>query len=101
MGDASNAYSPEKLKRFTREVLYVPGKDLLFVFDRVVSSHPSFRKAWLLHGVNQPSVDADDGKGTAQAKEFKNAATFRFRDGSGELLVHSLLPRERLVTRFI
>jgi heparin/heparan-sulfate lyase len=99
MGDASNAYSREKLKRFTREVLYAPAQDLLFVFDRVVSTHPSFKKAWLLHGVNEPSVDQDAAQGAPEAKEFKNASTFRFREGSGELLVHSLLPREREVTR--
>ena len=99
MGDASNAYSREKLKRFTREVLYLPSLALLFVFDRVVSTNPSFKKAWLLHGVNQPSVDQDAGQGTPEAKEFKRASTFRFREGSGELLVHSLLPRERVVTR--
>jgi hypothetical protein len=99
MGDASNAYSREKLKKFTREVLYVPAQNLLFVFDRVVSTHPSFGKAWLLHGVNEPSVDQDAGQGTPEAKEFKNASTFRFREGSGELLVHSLLPRERVATR--
>jgi hypothetical protein len=99
LGDASNAYSRDKVKKFTREVLYLPATDLLFVFDHVVSVDPSFRKTWLLHGVNQPSVDTDDGKGTASTKEFKNASTFRFREGSGELLVHSLLPRERLITR--
>jgi hypothetical protein len=99
MGDATNAYSREKLKRFTRELVFVPGANLLFVFDRVVSANASFRKAWLLHGVNQPSVDADAGKGTTEAKEFKKASSFCFREGSGELLVHSLLPHERLVTR--
>jgi hypothetical protein len=98
MGDASRAYSPEKLKRFTREVLYSPTQDLLFVFDRVVSTHASFKKAWLLHGANEPSVDQDASHGVPGAKEFKNASTFRFREGSGELLVHSLLPRERVVT---
>jgi len=99
MGDASNAYSREKLRRFTREVLYVPAQDVLFVFDRVVSTQPSFKKAWLLHGVNQPSVDQDAGQGIPEAKEFKNASQFRFREGAGELLVHSLLPRERVITR--
>jgi len=99
MGDASNAYSREKLRRFTREVLYVPAQDVLFVFDRVVSTRPSFKKAWLLHGVNQPSVDQDAGQGIPEAKEFKNTSNFRFREGSGELLVHSLLPRERVITR--
>src|SRR5437660_7577125 len=73
MGDASNAYSIEKLKKFTREVLYAPAQDTLFVFDRVVSAHPSFKKAWLLHGVNEPSVDQDATSGAAGAKEFKNA----------------------------
>jgi hypothetical protein len=99
MGDASNAYSREKLKKFTREVLYVPAQDLLFVFDRVVSTNPSFKKAWLLHGVNEPSVDKDAGQGKPEAKEFQNPSTFRFRECQGELLVHSLLPRERVVTR--
>ena len=99
MGDASNAYSREKVRRFTREIIYVPGHGVLLVFDRVISSNPSFRKAWLLHGVNQPSVDQDGGKGVPGAQEFRNARTFRFVEGSGELLVHSLLPRERVVTR--
>ena len=99
MGDTSNAYSREKLKKFTREVLYLPVHDLLFIFDWVVSTNPSFKKAWLLHGVNEPSVGQDSGSGSAEAKEFKNASTFRFQEGSGELLVHSLLPRERVITR--
>lgn len=99
MGDASRAYSRDKLRRFTREVLYVPGHRVLFVFDHVVSSKASFRKAWLLHGVNQPSVDQDEGTGTPGAQEFPNAKHFRLTEGSGEMLVHSLLPRERIITR--
>ncbi|MGC2197654.1 MAG: heparinase II/III family protein, partial [Terriglobales bacterium] len=99
MGDASNAYSRDKVRRFTREIIYVAGHSVLFVFDRVVSMNPSFRKAWLLHGVSQPSVDQDGGKGVPGAQEFRNARTFRFVEGAGELRVHSLLPRERVVTR--
>ena len=38
MGDATNAYSREKLERFTREIVYAPTQRLLFVFDRVVST---------------------------------------------------------------
>jgi hypothetical protein len=93
------AYAREKLQRFTREILYLPGHEVLFVFDHVVSTDPSFRKVWLLHGVNQPAVDQDGGTGTQAAQDFRNARTFRFAEGSGELLVHSLLPRERVVTR--
>jgi hypothetical protein len=98
LGDASQAYSREKLKRFTRELLYVPEQSVLFVFDRVVSTDPSFRKAWLLHGVNRPSVDGDEGK-TSGAQDFRGAKTFRFAEGRGELLVHSLLPKDRVITR--
>jgi heparin/heparan-sulfate lyase len=85
LGDATNAYSRKKLRRFTRELVYWPAQDLLFVFDRVVSTDPAFHKAWLLHGVNEPVVDS-------------KSRTFRFHDGNGELLVHSLLPREHTVT---
>jgi heparin/heparan-sulfate lyase len=98
-GDATRAYSAEKVKKFTREIVYVPPQNLLFVFDCVASINTAFRKAWLLHGVNQPLVDQDSGQGTAEAREFRNASTFRFREGKGELLVHSLLPRERVITR--
>ena len=98
LGDASRAYSREKLKRFTRELLYVPEDSVLFVFDRVVSADPAFRKAWLLHGVNRPSVDGDEGQ-VPGAQDFRGAKTFRFAEGRGELLVHSLLPRDRVITR--
>ena len=99
LGDASNGYSRAKLRRFTREVLYAPDHGVLFVFDRVVSKDPSYRKAWLLHGVNQPSVDGDGGKGAPGVQDFRSAKTFRFTEGSGELLAHSLLPKDRVITR--
>ena len=99
LGDATNAYSRTKLKRFTRELLYIPGCNILFIFDRVVSANPEFRKVWLLHGVNEPSfagVGHEIGYG---GTEFGNAGDFRFTDGVGELLVHSLLPESRSVIK--
>ncbi len=98
-GDATNAYSREKLKKFTREIVYVPPQNLLFVFDRVVSTKAAFRKAWLLHGVNPPAVDSDQGGDNTQTREFRDAKTFRFREGHGEILVHCLFPRDRVITR--
>ena len=98
LGDATNAFARGKVRTFTRELLYVPGSNLLFVFDRVISVDPSFRKAWLLHGVNPPAVDQDSAANPG-TKNFPQAKTFRFVDGGGELLVHSLLPSERVVTR--
>ncbi|MBS1851581.1 MAG: heparinase II/III family protein [Acidobacteria bacterium] len=98
LGDASRAYSRRKLRCFTRELVYIPAQNLLFVFDRVVSTQAGFKKAWLLHGVNPPIVD-QDSQTQPGAQEFSNAGSFRFRDGNGELLVHSLLPQERTITR--
>ncbi len=98
MGDATKAYAPEKLRCFTRELVYVPDHNVLFIFDRVVSTNPSFRKAWLLHGVNEPSVDQDE-RGVSGTQDFPQGRTIRFSEGSGELLVHALLPKRRLITR--
>jgi hypothetical protein len=99
VGDASKAYSQNKLRSFTREVVYVPAHNVIFVFDHVVSTSPGFRKAWLLHGVNQPSVGDNGARATPGSQDFRNAKSFRFVEGQGELLVHSLLPKERLITR--
>ena len=99
LGDSTKAYSSDKMKKFTREIMYVPTSSLLFVFDCVISTNPSYKKTWLLHGVNQPSVDQDAGQGTRESRDFLNAKTFRFRENEGEFLVHSLLPRERVITR--
>lgn len=99
MGDATNAYIDRKLSRFTREVVYIPEGNLLFVFDRVKCTDPNWHKAWLLHGVNRPSVDGDLGSEAQGVSNFPDAKTFVFNEGSGELRVHSLLPDKRNITR--
>jgi hypothetical protein len=99
LGDAANAYSPRKLKRFTRELLYIPGSEVLFVFDRVISTDPNFKKTWLLHGVNEPSFTASGQPVAHGGTDYADAAEFRFNDGQGELLVHCLLPEKRSVIK--
>ncbi|HEY8713892.1 MAG TPA: heparinase II/III family protein, partial [Candidatus Acidoferrum sp.] len=99
LGDATNAYSPRKLQRFTRELLYLPASNILLVFDRVVSTDPNFKKVWLLHGVNDPTFIAP-GQPVAQgATDYATAPSFRFQDSGGELLVHCLLPEQRSVLK--
>jgi hypothetical protein len=99
LGDATRAYANDKVRTFTREVVYVPEQKTLFIFDRVVSANPAFRKAWLLHGVNPPSVEENSAEVTPGVREFQNAKNFRFAEGSGEIFVHSLLPKDRVVIR--
>ncbi len=83
LGDATRAYQPSKLTKFTRELLYDPRANVLFVFDHVHATRPDFRKVWLLHGVNEPAMQGD---------------SFRFHEGGGELVVHALLPRGHVIT---
>jgi hypothetical protein len=97
--DATRAYHPSKVAVFTREMVHLPGPNVLVVFDRVRSKDPSFKKVWLLHGVAEPRVVSpgaplDAGQG---ARSFRNAASATFEDGGGQLRVHALLPREREV----
>jgi hypothetical protein len=99
LGDATRAYSPAKLRLFTRELLYDPQLNLLFVFDRLLTTHPDFHKAWLLHSSNAPVVEGIASPAGNGGEIFRNAAKFRITEGNGELLVHSLLPRQRVLTR--
>ena len=50
-GDCTRAYSPGKLKCFTRQIVFLrPGT--FVVFDRVVACDPSYRKTWLLQAMS-------------------------------------------------
>ena len=56
--DATRAYQPSKLESFTREIVHLRETNALVVLDRVRATDPSYRKAWLLHGVSEPKVVA-------------------------------------------
>ena len=99
LGDATRAYSPHKLRCFTRQLLYLPGMDVLLVFDRVVSTDPKFRKTWLLHGVNMPWVEGTGTTSSNGEESFGNAGQFRLQEGEGEVLVHTLLPLQHTTAR--
>jgi hypothetical protein len=65
------------------------------VFDRVRATDPRYRKAWLLHGVNEPVLQATNGVDVGNGgTSYTNAPAFRFEEGRGRLRVHSLLPRD-------
>lgn len=82
VGDATRSYSPAKLTLFLRHFLYLP-PDLFIVFDQVVSKHPSFRKTWLLHTVNEPKVAG---------------AIATITEGDGRLICRTILPEQATLT---
>jgi hypothetical protein len=98
-GDATRAYSPHKLQTFTRQLLYLPDMDVLLVFDHVVSTDPTFRKTWLLHGVNMPWIEGIGTQAGNGEELFGSAGKFRLQEGEGEILVHTLLPADHVTAR--
>jgi len=76
-GDASRAYSGEKMRSFTRQFLYLR-PDLFVVFDRVSGTQAAFPKTWLLHSIEEPVLEGN---------------RFTISHGEGRLFGYSLLPR--------
>ena len=100
-GDGTRAYQPSKVGGFVRDLLWLPSSNVLFVLDHVTSKDPAYKKAWLLHGVSEPTVVDASGvapKPIGQGGTLhRDATTVTFEDGGGRLRVHALLPREREV----
>jgi heparin/heparan-sulfate lyase len=96
-GDASRAYHPSKLERFIRHFCYLPEEDRIVVYDQVTAADPRYKKVWLLHGVNQPSVNAHGEPAGQGGTRFRNAGSFSFSEQQGVVFVHALLPSLREV----
>ncbi len=75
-GDATRAYSQNKLSLFTRGFLHIR-PHLFIIFDRVVSTSADYKKRWLLHSIDEPDVE---GK------------TITITQGKGKLICQTLLP---------
>lgn len=63
-GDITSAYS-DKVKDVRRSFVFLNLKDStvpasLVIYDHIVSSDPGFRKFWLLHSIEEPSVDGTE-----------------------------------------
>lgn len=84
-GDITKAYS-NKVKEVKRSFVFLNLKNTavpaaLIVYDKVVSSEPSFKKYWLLHSIEEPSIKGNQ----VTITRTKNGDT-------GKLVNHTLLP---------
>jgi len=61
----------------------------LVVYDRVVSTDPAFRKTWLLHSIEEPSVDG------RTISVSRTGEAYRGGSYGGKLVVESLMPSQR------
>ncbi|MES2300080.1 MAG: heparin/heparin-sulfate lyase HepB [Pseudomonadota bacterium] len=62
-GDLAKAYTA-KISAYTRSFVFLNLKNsahpaALLVLDKVSSSDPNYKKTWLLHSVQEPSIDGD------------------------------------------
>ena len=104
-GCLEKAYS-NKVSGFERSFMFLNLKNsdpslpeaAVLVFDRVVASNDNFKKTWLLHGLEQPTLNgtplADAGTRT-NASATSNQVQFRNTEHgyNGQLTVDVLLPR--------
>ena len=85
-GDLQNAYG-EKVPEYERSFMFLNLKNndypaAMIVFDRVVAKDKSFKKSWVLHGINKPEVSG-------------SRTIFRRGENgyNGKLTVDTLLPK--------
>jgi hypothetical protein len=55
LGDATNAYDKNKVKRFTREIVYLK-PDKFIILDKVTTKKAGFKKSWLIHPGAPPQL---------------------------------------------
>jgi len=81
-GDGTRAYSPKKVQRFLRQIVYLrPGT--FVVFDRVRPADPAFKTTWLLQAMKPPT---------------ERPPHLVVTNGKGRLFVQTLLPRDPAVS---
>jgi heparin/heparan-sulfate lyase len=76
-GDITTAYSA-KVRQVQRSFIFLNlGRTampaVLVVFDRVVSADPSFAKTWLLHSIEEPTIDGSTFRVTLASHAWSGA----------------------------
>jgi hypothetical protein len=91
-GDITRAYADTKVSRVTRSMVTLrtdlAASPVVFLtYDRVVSKDPSFKKTWLLHSMQEPTVEGSSFTVVRDEPHWKGEG-----DYDGKLVVDSLLP---------
>jgi hypothetical protein len=76
-GDATNAYDQTKLKKFTRQWVYLK-PDIFVIFDIIITTHPEIEKKWVIVPAVSPTDLGDN--------------VLRITNGDGTLWIKRLLP---------
>ncbi len=79
-GDATNAYDPIKLEKFTRGLVWIKSNNTWVMFDRVVTKDAGVKKSWVIDPGTAPKSEGD--------------RLVKITNGSGALWVKRLLPEQ-------
>ncbi|MFQ5964197.1 MAG: fibronectin type III domain-containing protein [Candidatus Scalinduaceae bacterium] len=104
VGDATNAYNPDKLSHFTREFVFVR-PNYFVVFDRVNTKSSTYSKKYLLHSINVPKIGGttpSDGTQTYNSDLIQIDRGGTVANGkpdmNGRLFSKTLLPTNSKIT---
>ena len=89
-GSGTFSARTRRVERFWRIFGYDRNDDVVVVFDQVIASRAAFRKRWLLHTLNAPTITADGFSVAVGADK-------RPGHGGGRLEGKVLLPKDALI----
>lgn len=97
-GDITSAYT-SKVSEVTRSMVSVKTDDaerpaVFFIFDRVTSAQPEFKKTWLMHSLQEPVLDDNRMTIVNNRPYYNSKGDFDSDKGfySGKLVSECLLP---------
>ena len=92
-GDITNAYALSKVEKVKRSMLTIntgvqETPAIFVVLDQVVSTDPSFKKTWLLHSIEKPTISGQTFTVKRTGEEYSGEGRY-----GGKLSVQTLLPK--------
>jgi heparin/heparan-sulfate lyase len=98
-GNITEAYSSSKVSNVTRSMVTFDTHDpawpcIFVVFDRIVSTQASFKKTWLLHSIQEPTIRGRTAVIVRNGKDYTGKGQY-----AGKLVVENLLPEKAAITK--
>lgn len=88
-----------KVREVKRNLVYLFDEDRLLIHDRIVSTHPSYTKKWLLHSINQPKMENVTllkgvmNNGISESR----SSVVNIRNGNSHLRVDRIYPEDAVI----
>lgn len=101
-GDATRSYSPDRVERFTRQLVFIR-PDLFVVFDRVTSVRAGDPKRWYLHTMEEPRLldgeETPDPSVHPEGHFLWDGRSGRAEHEGSALLFRTLLPEDATIRK--